>query len=182
MLYGEELVKKLEDSISRNQAAMADRWERINKGWTDMDDCFMSQRCEERGVSNDREKIDLIKNGGCAWFTEYATLDGKLVNAHWCNTQFGSSLRAVMPDGDVVWTTARTAKGLARKGLKMVRCLRPAWFKFHSNASGMMGVYSGEYVLFPSDVNYATGERASDDPIAIEEYEGYGLPLVNKEG
>ena len=49
--------------------------------------------------------------------------------------------------------TATTAKGLAKKGLKQVECLRPAWYKFSSSHSGMLGVYTGDYVPFPSDIN-----------------------------
>ena len=173
MKYGNELVEQLEREIARLKETINDRYERIDAGWTDMDDCFMSQRCEERGIQNNQEKIDLIKDGGCMWFLEYATLEGQLVNAHWCNTQYGCSLRAVMPDGRVVWTTATTAKGLAKKGLKKVKCLRPAWFKFSSGgASGMLGVYCGSYVPFPSDINYATGEPAPYDPIEIRDIEG----------
>lgn len=129
-----------------------------------------NKRCESRGIDTNNEKIALIKDGGCAWFTEYATLDGVLVKARWCDTKYGSSLRAEMPDGSVVWTTALTDKGLARKGLKRVSCLRPAWFAFKSSAKGMLGVYTGSYVLFPSDYNYATGEAASDEPIEIKEW------------
>lgn len=169
MKYGEELIKSLEIENESLRRAMNDRAERINEGMTDMDDCFVSQRCEERSLSVNKSKIALIKEGGCAWFVEYATLDGTLVNARWCNTKYGTSLRAVMPDGSVVWTTAETQKGLARKGLKMVECLRPAWFAFKSSSSGMLGVYSGDYVLFPSDFNYATGEEASDKPIEIRD-------------
>jgi len=171
MLYGQALIDKLENEIDVMQAAINNRWERINAGLTDMDDCFMSQRCEDRGIQNNREKIDLIKDGGCAWFPEYATLDGQLVDAHWCNTKFGYSLRAKMPDGSVVWTTACTAKGLAKKGLKRVECKRPAWFAFRSSQGGMLGVYSGEYVMFPSDYNYATGEEAGSEPLEIREPE-----------
>lgn len=171
MKYGIELIKELEQQNELMRAAIADRYERIDAGMTDIDDCFISQRCEERGINVNEDKIALIKEGGCAWFTEYATLDGTLVNARWCNTRFGSSLRVVMPDGAVVWTTATTAKGLAKKGLKMVRCKRPAWYAFRSSARGMLGVYSGSYVLFPSDVNYATGEAAADDPLEICEAE-----------
>lgn len=169
MVFGNELIKKLEGEIEAMQKAISDRLDRINEGWTDMDDCFISQRCEERGISNNQEKIKLIKDGGCAWFNEYATLDGELVDARWCNTRFGCSLRAEMPDGTVVWTTASTPKGLAKKGLKMVKCLRPAWFAFRSSNSGMLGVYTGSYVLFPSDINYATGESADSEPIEIKE-------------
>lgn len=169
--FGAELIQALESEINTYKAAMENRAQRIDNGETDIDDCFISDRCESRGIAVAQNKISLIKDGGCAWFTEYATLDGRLVNAIWCNTKFGSSLRAEMPDGTVVWTTSQTAKGLAKKGLKRVECLRPAWFKFHSTGSGMMGVYSGDYIMFPSDFNYATGEAASEDPIEIRDVE-----------
>lgn len=170
MRYGAELVKDLNNEIQAMRKSIEERYNRIDAGFTDMDDCFVSQRVEERSIRVAQDKIALIEAGGCSWFTEYATLDGQLVKAHWCNTKFGSSLRAEMPDGSVVWTTAMTQKGLAKKGLKMVKCLRPAWYAFHSSQSGMMGVYSGDYVLFPSDVNYATGEPANG-PLEICEWE-----------
>ena len=169
MIYGIELITRLEDEIAIMQKSRDERFERISRMETDFDDCFISERCEERGINVNREKIALIKDGGCAWFTEYATLDGVLVNARWCNTRYGSSLRAEMPDGSVVWTTAYTDKGLAKKGLKRVQCLRPAWYAFHSSNGGMLGVYTGNYDLFPSDVNYATGEPAADEPIEIRD-------------
>lgn len=171
MRYGQELIEALEKDIELTQKSIANRFERVNEGITDWDDCFVSHRCDERSLNLNRDKIDLIKDGGCAWFPEYATLDGQPVEARWCNTRFGTSLRAVMPNGEVVWTTATTAKGLAKKGLKAVECKRPAWFAFHSANSGMLGVYTGSYVLFPSDVNYATGEAASAEPLEIRDAE-----------
>lgn len=168
-VYGQELIDRLEAEIALMRQSASERWDRINAQQTDIDDCFISMRCEDRGISNNQDKIKLIKDGGCAWFREYATLDGVLVNAHWCNTKYGYSLRAEMPDGSVVWTTASTPKGLAKRGLKAVECKRPAWFAFKSNNAGMFGVYTGSYVLFPSDVNYATGEDASADPIEIRD-------------
>lgn len=171
MKYGQELITALEKDIEVNRKAISDRMDRIDAGLTDMDDCFISQHLEERSIRTAREKIDLIKSGGCSWFTEYATLDGQLVSARWCDTRYGSSLRAEMPDGSVVWTRALTQKGLAKKGLKMVQCKRPAWFTFSSSSSGLLGAYSGDYVLFPSDTNYATGEPAGDDPIEVRDFE-----------
>ena len=171
MLYGNDLVASLEKEIVSLEQSLRSRADRINEGLTDMDDCFVSERCETRGIQNAKEKIALIKDGGCAWFCEFATLDGTLINARWCKTQYGYSLRAEMPDGTVVWTTANTAKGLAKKGIKRVMCKRPAWYKFSTSNSGMLGVYTGTYVLFPSSVNYATGEDASDDPIEIKDAE-----------
>lgn len=171
MRYGQELIEMLEKEVASYEAAMADRSRRIAEWQTDEDDCFISQRVDKRGLELAKDKIALIKDGGCMWFPEYATLDGTLINARWCNTKFGYSLRAEMPDGSVVWTTADTEKGLAKRGIKKVMCKRPAWFAFHSSNSGMMGVYTGSYVPFPSDINYATGEYATAEPIEVAPYE-----------
>ncbi len=171
MTYGTELIRQLEAQIELMRKNMQERYERISDWQTDIDDCFISQRCEDRGISVCQDKISLIRDGGYAWFPEYATLDGQIVNARWCDTRYGCKLRAEMPDGSVVWTTADTAAGLARKGLKKVLCKRPAWFAFRSSESGMLGVYSGDYVLFPSSVNYATGENAGRDPVEVKDPE-----------
>ena len=170
MKYGQELIASLEAEIARYKQAIKNRLERVQNGDTDWDDCFISQRCEERGIEVAQDKLTLLRLGGCAWFTEYATLDGTLVNAHWCDTRYGLKLRVEMPDGSVVWTTADTEKGLAKKGLKKVLCKRPAWYAFKSSHGGMLGVYSGDYVMFPSDVNYATGEPAAEEPVEITEW------------
>lgn len=170
MTFGKELIAQLEREIECYQKAIHDRKERIEKGWTDMDDCFISERVEWRGLQLAKDKISLINDGGCAWFQEYATLNGQLIKAKWCHTKYGYSLRAEMPNGQVVWTTASTQKGLAKKGLKKVLVKRPAWFCFQSSGTGLLGAYSGSYVLFPSDWNYATGEYVTKDyPIEIKE-------------
>ena len=169
MKFGEELIESLERENELMRAAMERRAERIANWETDEDDCFISERVESRTISVNNEKINLIRDGGCAWFREYATLDGQIVDAHWCNTKFGYSLRVKMPDGSVVWTTSETAKGLAKRGLKMVECKRPAWFAFKSPYGGMMGVYAGSYELFPSDYNYATGESAPAAPLEVRD-------------
>lgn len=171
MKYGMELTAELEREIEETKKVIRDRASRIEAGMTDIDDCFVSQRCEERGINLCQDKIHLIQNGGCEWFTEYATTDGVLVDARWCDTRFGSRLRVKMPDGSVIWTSASTKKGLAKYGIKRVRCLRPAWFTFRSAGRGMFGVYAGSYVTFPSSVNYATGEAAEDAPVEIKDAE-----------
>ena len=167
--YGAELIEKLENEIKTLQEAIDRRAERIANWETDEDDCFISERCETRGVQVAKDKIQLIKDGGCAWFLEYATLDGTPIKANWCQTKYGYSLRAEMPNGEVVWTTANTAKGLAKKGLKKIECKRPAWYAYKTPYSGMMGVYAGSYELFPSDYNYATGKDADTKPIEIRD-------------
>lgn len=171
MKYGQELIKALEQSMENTQRCMDDRNRRIANWQTDEEDCFISIRCDEREMRLCRDKIALIKDGGTAWFTEYATLDGQLVNARWCNTKYGFRLRVEMPDGEVIWTGSGTKQGLAKRGLKMVECKRPAWYAFKSPFKGMYGVYCGSYELFPSDVNYATGEVAASDPIEVRDAE-----------
>lgn len=171
MVYGQELIDRLERDIATTKQNIADRQQRINNWETDIDDCCVSQRVDERGIGLAHDKIELIKRGGCAWFPEYATLDGEIVDAKWCNTRYGYKLRAAMPDGSVVWTAADTKKGLAKVGLKRVLCKRPAWFALQSSGTGMWGAYTAEYRKFPSDVNYATGEIASAEPIEIREWE-----------
>lgn len=61
MEYGKKLIETLEAQIASYQKAISDRYDRINEGLTDIDDCFISHRCEERGINNARDKIDLIK-------------------------------------------------------------------------------------------------------------------------
>ena len=169
MVYGEELIKRLEKEIADTQDTMKRRDERIARWETDEDDCFLSIRVEERSVDLAQRKIALIKKGGCEWFSEYATKDGVLVKANWCNTSWGSKLRIEMPDGSVVWSTGGN-KSLAKKGLKRVLCLRPAWFAYKTPFKGLYGAYCGGYETFPSERNYATGEMASDEPIEIKDY------------
>lgn len=171
MLFGAELVKSLKNEIDSYQKALNDRSQRISDGLTDMEDCFISQRVEERGIQLAKDKISLIEKGGCDWFVEYATLDDVLVRARWCETVYGRSLRVEMSNGEVIWTTANTEKGLKRKGLKKVLCLRPAWFTFKSSMNGLCGVLCGYYTTFPSDINYATGKPASYDPVDIKPYD-----------
>lgn len=81
MKYGKELIEELEREIKLYEETMSRRWDRINNGETDQEDCFVSMRVEERGRDLAKDKIKLIKDGGCDWFVEYATLDGVLVNA-----------------------------------------------------------------------------------------------------
>ena len=47
MKYGEELIRELEAEIERYENQMSRRWDRINNGETDQEDCFVSMRVEE---------------------------------------------------------------------------------------------------------------------------------------
>ena len=171
MKYGQELIRQLEEEIQTTERAQANRAQRIANWETDEEDCFLSSRVDDMCQMARRNKIRLIQSGGTAFFPEYATLDGQLVKAKWCQTKYGRALRAEMPSGEVVWTTSTTKRGLAKKGLKAVECKRPAWYYYRTPYSGMMGAYCGSYELCPSKVNYATGEDAGTEPIEIRDAE-----------
>jgi len=55
MKYGEELIRELEAEIERYENQMSRRWDRINNGETDQEDCFVSMRVEERRESRSRQ-------------------------------------------------------------------------------------------------------------------------------
>ena len=74
MKYGQELIEMLEKEIANYEQVMTDRQRRIDAWQTDKDDCFISQRCDERGVQLAKEKIALIKDGGCMWFPSMENL------------------------------------------------------------------------------------------------------------
>lgn len=173
MLYGVELIKSLENEKALIRENQRNREKRIANWETDEDDCFISIRCDDRNSHLIDDKIQLIQDGGCHWFVEYQSTSGVHEKKHnWFENKFGGwSLRVELMDGTVVYTSADTEKGLAKKGLKKVLALRPAWYAFHSSQRGMMGVYSGEYVLFPSSVNYATGEDATVEPLEVKPFE-----------
>ena len=82
-------------------------------------------------------QMELIKNGCQRWFFAYATLDGQVCDHRWVNTKYGYKLVVDMPDGSSVWTTAQTAKGLAKKGLKQVEVRKVAWCKSVVSAYSM---------------------------------------------
>lgn len=169
-MYGQELIDSLEQDIESLLASLADRRKRINEGRTDMDDCFVSETSDNQQLRGDRLKLALLRSGGLAWFSEVATLDGVVVPSKWIETAWGTRRCVTLPDGRVVWTSAQTADGLARHGLKAVLCLRPAWFN-------LKGGLEGSWTLFASEVNYATGEKAPSDPIQVQECEQPGAAI-----
>ena len=167
-MFGEELIRSLQKDIERNHDSIADRERRIMDGRTDMDDCFLSQHNDEFMLRGARQKIALLKSGGLAWFRDYQTLEGFPVKAKWVQGAWGERLRVYMPDGKTVWTSAKTAKGLAKNGLKAVAALRPAWFKIDSQGLG-----TETWTMFPSDKNYATGKPAGSDPVEVMDWGAY---------
>lgn len=147
-------IEMLNNERERVLEVIRDRAERINRCEVDDTDCFMSARADRKHLDRIDRQIKLLENGCCEWFTEYATLDNQLCKSKYCKTKYGYTNRVEMPDGSIVWTSARTEKGLAKHGLKEVRVKRVAWID-----------YDG---LFPAKLNRATGEYSEDNIIEIK--------------
>lgn len=149
------------DEITRNiervRESQRDRAERIARCEVEDTDCFMSIMGDRKALDLYEKQLEILNDGGCAWFTEYATLDGELVEARWVETRYGTKLVAEMPNGETVWTTATTDKGLAKRGLRKVRVKRAAWADFGSSWAN----------VYPAKWNRATGEEV-EGPVAIE--------------
>ena len=166
-MFGDELIASLEKDIARICDSIDNRERRIMEGRTDIDDCFVSADNDDFMLRGAKQKIELIKSGGLAWFKEYTTLEGWPVKSKWVDGAWGQRLRVYMPDGKTVWTTAKTAKGLAKHGLKAVAALRPAWYKIEAH------LVTKSWTLFPSDKNYATGKAAGTDPVETQDWDAW---------
>lgn len=156
-------VEELEEKIERTIACKRERAERIANCETDERDCFLSMRAEDNYIDKLEARIRIIKDGGYAWFVEYATLDGQLCDSCLVSTKYGYKLKVYMPDGEIVFTTARTEKGLAKKGIKKVMVRRVAWAESRKGWNEPFGIY-------PTKFNRATGEYTDGEPIEIKDY------------
>lgn len=148
-------IEMLNARYERTLECIRDRERRIANCEVESTDCFLSARADADRLRTIERQREILENGGLAWLWEYATLDNQLVEARWVDTRYGRKLVAEMPDGSTVWTTAQTAKGLAKKGLKEVRCLRPAWAESPRE-------------LWAAKWNRATGEDAAEEPVEID--------------
>lgn len=147
-------IEMLNEERERVLDVIRDRERRIAECEVEPADCFMSARADSDHLRRIEMQKQILENDGFAWFTEFATLDNQLCSSKLCNTKYGMTNRVEMPDGEIVWTSARTEKGLAKHNLKMVRVKRVAWVD-----------YDG---LFPAKINRVTGERVDDNIAEIE--------------
>ena len=163
-------VEELKAQLDRINEIRRDRAERIANCEVESTDCALSIMADREQADLINAQIEIIENGGTSWFQEYATLDGVLVDGRWVDTRYGYKLVCDMPDGETVWTTANTEKGLARRGLKKVMVRRTAWAKLASNGSS---IASGCYVKrYPALLNRATGEYSETfEAIEVKEYD-----------
>ena len=164
-------IESLEAKIARYREMIENRQRRINAGETDEDDCFISMKVEADGIETAQMEIDIIKNGGTGWFEWFTDLNGTpCTDANYVLTKFGYSWVVNFADGRTIWSSAQTAKGLARKGLIKVMGKFPAWVKSFCNGSGLCGVLCSTVGTYRAELNRATGEY-HPEPYEIKPYD-----------
>lgn len=161
---------EVEATMERTRRVMADRARRIADCEVEATDCALSIMADRETLSLCERQMEILDAGGFAWLPDYRTLDGEEVEWAWVDTRYGRKLVVDMPDGSTVWTTACTAKGLAKRGIKRVRALVPAWARLRSNGSS---IASGCYVeTYPAQLNRATGVYSErPQAVAVEDWD-----------
>ncbi len=161
MKYGQELLVALEQELQELKARNDDRFNRVVNGDVELSDCFVSTWAGGLSQQLLETKVEILRNGGVAEFDELVYLDGTPTNARLVFTRYGSRYLVKRPDGTEEWVNPYVSeKTLAKRGYKLETVLRPAWAKISGNGGrGLAGAMSCHVDVFPSRVNYWTGEQ-----------------------
>lgn len=153
MAYGKELAEQVKADRQRYIDNMDNRAERIRNWQTDDEDCFLSQRVEEQGISECNMKLEILKGDGLMDFEGLFDQDGKEIRYKWIGTRFGTRIVA---NG----IFANSMEALLKKTGWTTRTIQvPAWVTFSSGSGGgMCAVYTGSYVITRWHTNMVTGE------------------------
>lgn len=147
-------IESINRELERVREIQRERAEHIADCDYDMDDCFLSAHSDNLQEQLLRAQLSILENGGMAEFVAIETLDGELCKSFWFKGKYGETRRVEKPNGEVVYTSAMTDKGLAKKGLCKVKVKRPAWAKYvgDSLACVRVSIYEARY-------NRLTGEQ-----------------------
>lgn len=152
MLFGEELKKALVRNREWILEDMRERDERIAAGLTDIDDCFVSIRSEEKALSEISMQLDILKGDGLMEIEAVIDENGKEVNARWVETRYGIKIvgRGIF---------ANSVKALCKKtGWHTETIKVPCWTKCIAHGRGMFGAYNSTYQIVRWHTNMVTGE------------------------
>lgn len=152
-LFGAELRESIEAQKARLIEEARDRNERISKWETDEDDCFLSMRVSQNALAECDLKLSILSGDGLMDFDAIFDENDEEVCVRVVNTRYG--LKYV---GNGIF--ANSEKALLKKTGWHKKTIRvPAWTKFVTSGSGMVGVYSGSYQLVRWHTNMVTGEH-----------------------
>lgn len=153
MAYGKELEEQIGKERQRYIEAIENRAERIRNWQTDEEDCFISQRVEEQGISQCNMQLEILKGDGLMDFDALFDQNGKEIRYKWIGTRYGTRIVA---NG----IFANSMAALLKKTGWTTRTIQvPAWTTFSSGSGGgMCAVYTGSYVITRWHTNMVTGE------------------------
>ena len=151
-VYGKELAAVLRADVERIKGILEDRQDRIDKGMTDMDDCFMSQRNNENSLQRLRMQLEILETDGLMEVDVVDLGDGEVEEPRWVETRWGSKIVAH-------GVFAASLKALLKKtGWTLTPRLVPMWVKFYASGTGMAGAFNGSYQVCRWHTNMVTGE------------------------
>jgi len=156
-LFGVELKKQIEGLIARDKESIANRARRITDGWTDMDDCFLSEKLEQTGLDMYRMQLKILETDGLDDFDGLEDESGHQVIPPHIKTKYGWAYMIKDENGKAYF--ANSVKALAKKsGLRLVNIRRPVWVKLSACGSGLCGAYNAFPKIQRWDTNMVTGE------------------------
>lgn len=148
------------DVEAKRQSALDDI-ARMNKNIADcaydMDDCFISYRLQEINIAACDYQLNILNNGGVSRFVGYTDLDGNFLTHNTFKNKFGGWTTAFYNavTDQTTFTSANTAKGLLKKGIKKVDYEAPAWAK--TTCGNMLGQFYA--YVYEAKYNRCTGEE-----------------------
>lgn len=155
----EKRIESLKQEIARIQETINERFERIGRGETDMDDCFVSDKMNQLNIQLAKTKIEILEKGGTRMFSCLRDLEtDEIVSTKLRHGQYGFYWIIDNDYQDKFGTYVGDAKRestFTKKGLKRSEYESPVWATTQANGSGMMGAYNSSVTLYPSKKNYA---------------------------
>jgi len=161
MNIGQKRIKQQLDTIDHYTKIMMDRRKRIEQGLTDVDDCFISERSNQHAITEAKLKLEILQNGGLSKFEVLVDVEtNDIVSKKIIQGKYGLCWIVNDDHADKFGRFVGLAKKestYSKKGLKVEWQELPAWVCFNAGSgSGMMGMYTGAYQMFPSSKNYFT--------------------------
>lgn len=148
---------QIEEQRQRAVADLARMDNNIAECRYDLNDCFVSHKLDQEEIRACDMQLKILKNGGVWTFKGYTDLDGNLLSTSTFTNKFGGLTTAYYnPVTDTtIYSSANTAKGLLKKGIKPVDYEAPAWAKVRSG--NMFGQFYA--VIYEAKYNRCTGEE-----------------------
>jgi hypothetical protein len=131
-------VKTLREEARAAELSAQESFERCDT------DGFLSQWASGLTAQLKRRQADLLEEGGKAWFTTLADLDGNWVPSKLVDTRYGTRWVLLDANGRFIqgsWMGAfpRRRSTMTRKGFREVQGLWPAVAKMQGSGTGLSG-------------------------------------------